>query len=125
MQEKSLSHGLWKVTAPHPPSLRKLIDKITVDVAVIGGGYTGLSAALHLAEAGAEVGLLEAREIGFGGAGRNVGLVNAGLWFLSLLKSTAFPAKLFVRVLCIVPIHQVDICHSNNGNCSGKHVVPP
>ena len=82
MQEKSLSHGLWKVTAPPPPSLRKLIDKITVDVAVIGGGYTGLSAALHLAEAGKEVALLEAREIGFGGAGRNVGLVNAGLWLM-------------------------------------------
>lgn len=82
MQEKTLSHGLWKVTAPQPPSLKRLVDEVTADVAVIGGGYTGLSAALHLAEAGTEVVLLEAKEIGFGGAGRNVGLVNAGLWLM-------------------------------------------
>jgi glycine/D-amino acid oxidase-like deaminating enzyme len=52
------------------------------EVAIIGGGYTGLSAALHLAETGTDVTLLEAREIGFGGAGRNVGFVNAGLWLM-------------------------------------------
>ena len=49
-------------------------------MAIVGCGYTGLSAALHLAEAGAKVVALEAVEIGFGGAGRNVGLVNAGMW---------------------------------------------
>src|SRR5690606_20880584 len=48
----------------------------------VGGGYTGLAAALHLAEAGTAVTLLEAAEIGFGGAGRNVGLVNAGMWVM-------------------------------------------
>ena len=49
-------------------------------MAVVGCGYTGLSTALRLAEAGARVVALEAVEIGFGGAGRNVGLVNAGMW---------------------------------------------
>ncbi len=82
MKDKSLSHGLWKVTAPQPPSLAALEGREKVDVAVIGGGYTGLSAALHLAEAGTDVVLLEAKEIGFGGSGRNVGLVNAGLWLM-------------------------------------------
>lgn len=82
MQGNSRSHGLWEVTAPHPPALTSLEGEQKTDVAVIGGGYTGLSAALHLAEAGAEVALLEAKEIGFGGAGRNVGLVNAGLWLM-------------------------------------------
>lgn len=52
----------------------------TADVIVIGAGYTGLSAALHLADDGQSVVVLEADQIGFGGSGRNVGLVNAGMW---------------------------------------------
>jgi glycine/D-amino acid oxidase-like deaminating enzyme len=51
-------------------------------VVIVGGGYTGLSSALHLAEGGAKVVLLEGNEIGFGGAGRNVGLINAGMWVM-------------------------------------------
>lgn len=74
------SHGLWEKTAPAPPQTVALRGNATADVVVIGGGYTGLSAALHLAEKGAKVILLEAHEIGFGGAGRNVGLINGGMW---------------------------------------------
>jgi glycine/D-amino acid oxidase-like deaminating enzyme len=74
------THGLWERTAPPAPSTRPLQESITVDVMVIGAGYTGLSAALHLRELNVEVAVLEAEEIGFGGSGRNVGLVNAGLW---------------------------------------------
>ena len=47
---------------------------------MIGGGYTGLAAARAAAGQGAEVVLLEAGRVGHGGSGRNVGLVNAGLW---------------------------------------------
>lgn len=72
--------SLWARTVPEPPRWPTLSDSITVDVVVIGGGYTGVSAAYHLAKGGASVALLEARTIGFGGSGRNVGLVNAGLW---------------------------------------------
>lgn len=61
---------------------RSLTAETAADIVVIGGGYTGLSAALHLAEGGARVALLEASEIGFGGSGRNVGLVNAGMWLM-------------------------------------------
>ena len=82
MHQKSLSHGLWSDTAPPAPKLSSVEGELNADVAVVGGGYTGLSAALHLAEAGRETIVLEAREIGFGGAGRNVGLVNAGLWLM-------------------------------------------
>lgn len=74
------SHGLWEATASPAPATNALSGERTVDVAVIGAGYTGLSAALRLAEAGARVAVIEAAEIGFGGSGRNVGLVNAGLW---------------------------------------------
>ncbi|MEP0519302.1 MAG: FAD-binding oxidoreductase [Hyphomicrobiales bacterium] len=59
------------------------IDKVPmwqsdVDVAIIGGGYTGLSAALHLAEAGQNVVVLEANRIGWGASGRNGGQIHSG-----------------------------------------------
>jgi gamma-glutamylputrescine oxidase len=48
------------------------------DVCVIGGGFTGLSAALNLAEQGFDVVLLEAERVGFGASGRNGGLIGSG-----------------------------------------------
>ncbi len=76
------SHGLWEKTAPPPPVTGPLAADAFADVVVVGGGFTGISAALHLAEAGRSVILLEGAEIGFGGAGRNVGLINAGMWVM-------------------------------------------
>lgn len=72
--------GLWAASAPPPPETSTLTGAIKADVAIIGAGFTGLSAALHLAESGASVAVLEAQSIGHGGSGRNAGLVNAGLW---------------------------------------------
>jgi glycine/D-amino acid oxidase-like deaminating enzyme len=80
MQNDPLTHGLWEMSARPAPPTSPLRGETRADVAVIGCGYTGLSAALRLAQAGARVVALEAVEIGFGGAGRNVGLVNAGMW---------------------------------------------
>ncbi|GEN24383.1 oxidoreductase [Halomonas cupida] len=72
---------LWYDTSLEPaPMLERLNEKLTAEVTVIGGGITGLSTALHLAEAGVDVLLIEAGEIPSGGSGRSVGLVNAGLW---------------------------------------------
>ncbi len=76
------SHGLWERTAPPPPATTKLTGDTTADVAIVGAGYTGLSTALHLAERGTNVVVLEAVEIGYGAAGRSSGLVNAGLWVM-------------------------------------------
>ncbi|ALG72944.1 FAD-dependent oxidoreductase [Azospirillum thiophilum] len=76
------SHGLWEMTAPPAPPTVALAGSQRADVVVVGAGYTGLSAALHLAEGGAGVVVVEAAEVGFGGAGRNVGLVNAGMWVM-------------------------------------------
>ncbi|WP_420961225.1 NAD(P)/FAD-dependent oxidoreductase [Brucella sp. IR073] len=76
------SHGLWEKTAPAAPRTEALKGELAADVVIVGGGFTGLSAGLHLAERGAKVAVLEAVEIGFGGSGRNVGLVNAGMWVM-------------------------------------------
>lgn len=82
MNNDPRSHGLWERTAPPAPETGALSGALSTDVLVIGAGYTGLSAALHLAERGTRVVVLEAAEVGFGGSGRNVGLVNAGLWVM-------------------------------------------
>lgn len=82
MNDDRFTHGLWEASAPAAPHTTALTEDIQVDVAVIGGGYTGLSAALHLQQGGAKVAIVEAQEIGFGGSGRNVGLVNAGMWVM-------------------------------------------
>jgi len=66
---------LWTATAPDAPPTPPLDGERRADVAVVGGGYTGLSAALHLAEGGADTVLLEAAEPGFGASGRNNGQV--------------------------------------------------
>ena len=72
--------NLWTDTAPRVAAHSALAGELDVDLAIIGGGYTGCSAALHAAGQGARVCVLEAATIGHGGSGRNVGLVNAGLW---------------------------------------------
>ena len=51
---------------------------VLADVCVIGAGYTGLSAALHLAKAGKRVVILEAARVGWGASGRNGGHVGTG-----------------------------------------------
>jgi len=86
------SHGLWERTAPPPSATERLARDIVADVAIVGAGYTGLSTALHLSERGLRVAVLEAVEIGYGGAGRSTGLVNAGLWVMpSVLKERLGP----------------------------------
>lgn len=72
--------NLWEKTAVEVFEAPVLTSTISVDLVIIGGGYTGLSAALEAASRGASVAVLEAETIGYGGSGRNVGLVNAGLW---------------------------------------------
>jgi glycine/D-amino acid oxidase-like deaminating enzyme len=75
-----LPDSLWRASAEEPAPLTPPLEGDTkADVAVIGGGFTGLSAALHLAERGTRVVLLEAVEIGFGASGRNGGQVIPGL----------------------------------------------
>jgi len=74
-----LPPSLYAETARPAVATPPLDGDRRVDVCVIGGGFTGLSAALHLAQQGVDVAVLEANEPGWGASGRNGGQVNPGL----------------------------------------------
>ena len=61
--------SLWAATAPPAPPTTPLVGDARTSVAVVGGGFTGLSTAMHLAEAGFDVTVLEANQIGWGASG--------------------------------------------------------
>ena len=70
--------GCWwdagKGVVPRP----KVRDSLRTDIAIIGAGFTGLSAALHLAQAGVRVAVLDAQRVGWGASGRNGGFCCLG-----------------------------------------------
>lgn len=76
---KPLPKSLWAATATPAVTYPPLRGDLTADCAVVGGGFTGLSTALHLAQRGVRVVLLEANEPGWGASGRNGGQVIPGL----------------------------------------------
>ncbi len=69
--------SLWSATAIAAPSFAPLSGDAQADVAIIGGGYTGLSAALHAAADGLAPIVVEANSLGWGASGRNGGVVSA------------------------------------------------
>jgi glycine/D-amino acid oxidase-like deaminating enzyme len=79
MAEQSLPNSLWAATAAPAADTPALAGERRADAVVVGAGFTGLSAALHLAESGADVVLLEAGEPGWGASGRTGGQVIPGL----------------------------------------------
>lgn len=99
MLNNARSHGLWERTASKAPDTEVLRHANKQDVAIVGGGYTGLSTALHLAQAGVKVSVLEAVEIGYGASGRNAGFVNAGLWMKPEDVNASLGAPFGERVL--------------------------
>ena len=67
--------SLWAAVTPRGPELPELTGTDEADVVIIGAGYTGLSTAMHLREAGVDVAIVEAMEPGWGASGRNNGQV--------------------------------------------------
>lgn len=128
--------SLWDATAaePEPPHLAIHAGGPAVDVAVIGGGYTGLSTALHAAERGLSVQVIEAERIGHGGSGRNVGLVNAAAWLppakvRSALGPTYGPRFLDrfgkgpAKVFDLIEKHQIRCEAVRNGTLHAAHAA--
>ena len=78
MTQSGYPPSWYAATAAALPPLPPLAGGETADVCIVGAGYTGLSAALHLAERGYSVVLLEAERIGWGASGRNGGQLGTG-----------------------------------------------
>ena len=74
-----MPHSYWAATAAPCPPVPEFDGSEKAETVVIGAGYTGLSAALHLAEQGRSVLVLDANEPGWGASGRNNGQVVAAL----------------------------------------------
>ncbi|HTT99753.1 MAG TPA: FAD-binding oxidoreductase [Rhizomicrobium sp.] len=70
--------GFYAISAGTPPARPRLNGAVKADVCVIGAGFTGLSAALTLAQSGAKVVVLEADSVGFAASGRNGGQIHTG-----------------------------------------------
>ena len=77
-QSKGYELSYYKATANPLENFQGLTEHVHTDVCVIGAGYTGLSTALHLAEKGFDVVLLDAEKVGWGASGRNGGHVGTG-----------------------------------------------
>jgi glycine/D-amino acid oxidase-like deaminating enzyme len=127
-----LEPALWAATAVEAPEIPPLGEPAQADICVIGGGYAGLSTALHLAEAGADVVLLEALEVGFGGSGRNGGQVIPGLKYDPDEIEAKFPGEAGARlvdfagrtadaVFELIAMHKMNVPHRRAGWIQGAH----
>jgi gamma-glutamylputrescine oxidase len=76
MRNLSLPLSLWRETASPAADVEELDSSVSADVAIIGAGYTGLSAALRAIERNLHPVIIEASEVGFGASGRNGGVVS-------------------------------------------------
>lgn len=98
IDQTGFDQSLWSATAIARVDFPTLRDQIHTDVAIVGGGFTGLSTALHLAERGVSVALLEALEPGFGASGRNGGQVIAGFKHNEIPTGSDIDADLAARM---------------------------
>jgi len=74
-----IADSLWSATANSKITCNALIGDKETEIAIIGAGYTGLSAALHLSEKNKNIVVLDSENPGWGASGRNGGQVNPGL----------------------------------------------
>lgn len=129
-----LTPSLWAATAAPAPDTAPLDSDAQADVVIVGAGYCGLSTALHLAERGVRVVVLEAREVGFGGSGRNGGQVIPGLKHDPSELIAMFGAEKGQRlvdfagstadaVFDLIDKHRMDVPHVRRGWIQGSHTT--
>ena len=132
MEEKYIS--LWDKSAEENDYAGHVETTRDADVIVVGGGFTGLSTAYHGAKLGLDIHVLEANKIGYGGSGRNTGLVNAGLWLppqdvnkklgtetgASLIETLG---KMPEYVFSLIEKHQIQCEATQNGTIHAAHSV--
>ena len=127
-----LEPSLWAATAVPAPATTPLEVGTQADVVVVGAGYCGLSTALHLAEQGVRVVVLEARQIGFGGSGRNGGQVIPGIKYdpsemLAMFgpergqKLIDFTGGTADAVFDLIAKHDMNVPHVRQGWIQGAH----
>jgi len=115
--------SLWDASAVEQGFDASMDGDFSTDVAIVGGGFTGNSTALHLAQRGVQCHVLESQKLGYGGSGRNVGLVNAGLW----LQPQKVRAQLgdeigtrFVRMLGEAPAYVFSLIEQHGIQCEAR-----
>jgi glycine/D-amino acid oxidase-like deaminating enzyme len=127
-----LAPSLWTATAAPVPPTPPLEESTAADVCIVGGGYAGLSTALHLAERGIRAVVLEAREPGWGASGRNGGQVIPGLKYdpdeiVGMLgaergqRLTEFAGGTADLVFDLIEKHRMDVPQARNGWIQGAH----
>lgn len=129
-----LAPALWAATAPPGPDTPPLNEDREAEVCVVGGGFAGLSAALHLAEGGVRVVVLEAQEPGWGASGRNGGHVIPGLKYdPDVLRAkfsgdagerlVDFAGRTADMVFDLIARHRMDVPHRRAGWVQGAHTA--
>jgi glycine/D-amino acid oxidase-like deaminating enzyme len=127
-----LAPSLWAATAAPAPPTPPLEESASADVCIVGGGYAGLSTALHLAERGIRALVLEAYEPGWGASGRNGGQVIPGLKYDPDEIIGMFGAERGQRliefaggtadvVFDLVEKHRMDVPRNRSGWIQGAH----
>jgi glycine/D-amino acid oxidase-like deaminating enzyme len=119
----ALPPSLYAATAVPQLALPRLEAERNVQVAIIGGGFAGLSTALHLAEQGVDVIVLEAHEPGWGASGNNGGQLNPGLKLDPDTIEATFGADLGQRMIAFsyqTPVFTLDLIRRLGIACDAR-----
>ena len=119
----ALPPSLYADTAVPPVPAPPLEADSNVSVAIVGGGFAGLSTALHLAEQGTDTIVLEAQEPGWGASGNNGGQLNPGLKLDPDTIEATFGTDLGRRMIAFAyntPVFALDLIRRHQIACEAR-----